>query len=475
MAAMKNLLPYILGAVVVLANFAAFAAAGPADLAIQGRGLSLLWVLPFAGILMSIALLPVLSPHFWEHHHGKIAAFWAACFVVPDAMARGFGPAAYEVAHTLLAEYVPFVVLIFALYTVAGGVRVTGTLNGTPAVNTAILAAGTVLASVMGTTGAAMLLVQPLIRANAGRRRQAHVFVFFIILVGNIGGSLTPLGDPPLFLGYLEGVDFFWVTRRMFAPMVLVAVPLLALFYVWDRIAWRGDAMTPDAAAKQPLGLDGKRNLILLLAVIAAVLAAGAFETGVAFEIYHVRIKLEDALRTVVLALIGFASLAITRGETRTGNEFSWFPMQEVAKLFFGVFIAMIPALAIVRAGAQGPAAAVVALLSQGDRHDVAAYFWLTGLFSSVLDNAPTYLIFFNLAGGDENALMGPLAGTLLAISVGSVFMGANTYIGNAPNFLIRSMCEARGVKMPSFAGYALWATAILLPFYVLLTWLFFR
>jgi len=382
--------------------------------------------------------------------------------------------------HLLLREYIPFMIVLFALFTVAGGVRLKGSLRGTPLVNTGLLLLGTLLASWMGTTGAAMLLIRPMIRANAWRQRKVHVFVFFIFLVANIGGSLTPLGDPPLFLGFLKGVDFFWPTGHMLPPMLLVAVPLLAVFYVVDRLLFRTEAAqsAPAEAGEGPaekLALEGGINLLLLLAVVVAVLLSGLSKSGVDFVIYHVPLPLESLARDVVLLAIAFLSLKLTQDESRKANGFSWFPIVEVAKLFAGIFITIFPVIAMLRAGDSGALGGIVAAVTGDDgQPDNAMYFWITGALSSFLDNAPTYLVFFNTAGGDAQQLMGPQADTLLAISAGAVFMGANTYIGNAPNFMVRSICEEQGIRMPSFFGYMLWSVGILIPLFLLTTLIFF-
>ncbi|MBI3706982.1 MAG: sodium:proton antiporter [Proteobacteria bacterium] len=443
---------------------------------VDGAQLGFAWVIPFGGILLSIAVLPLLAPQFWERHFGKVAAFWAMAFLVPFAAFHGPAAALYEFLHTVLVEYLPFVVLLLALFTAASGIHLRGNFVGTPAVNTGLLAAGTAIASWTGTTGACILLIQPLLRANAWRRRYVHIFVFYIFLVGNIGGSLTPLGDPPLFIGFLEGVDFFWVTRRMLAPMLIVGLPLLALFYALDRYFYAGEDQTqrPRTESPEPLGLEGKRNLMILLGIILAVLASGTWTPDIRLTIYYVPIGLESLARTVVLLLLTWLSWRFTDRDVRQRNEFSWHPMLEVLQLFFGIFVTIAPALLIIRAGAGGAAHGIVALLGTGGQPDNVMYFWITGILSSFLDNAPTYLLLFNLAGGDERALMGPLAGTLLAISTGAVFMGAMTYIGNAPNFMVKAIVEARGMTMPGFFGYMGWSCAILLPLFVVVTVIFF-
>jgi Na+/H+ antiporter NhaD/arsenite permease-like protein len=379
----------------------------------------------------------------------------------------------------MLQEYLPFIILLFALFTVAGGVRITGALRGTPGVNTALLALGTVLASIMGTTGAAMLMIRPMIRANDWRQRKVHVFVFFIFLVANIGGSLTPLGDPPLFLGFLKGVDFFWPTDHMLPPMLLVAVPLLAIFYALDRWLHSREPVpeSPAEIAEDEgrFGIQGRWNLLLLIAVLGAVLLSGFWKSGIELTVYHVSRQLEGVIRDLLLIGIAFLSLRLTPAESRRANAFTWFPIVEVAKLFAGIFITIVPVIAMLRAGESGALGGVVGAVTAADGTPLdAAYFWITGGLSSFLDNAPTYLVFFNTAGGDPSYLMGEGSDTLLAISAGAVFMGANTYIGNAPNFMVRSICEERGIRMPSFFGYMLWSSAFLLPLFALTTLVFF-
>lgn len=458
-------------------------AGGAAGLDIDGASLSALWVIPFVGILLSIAIMPLVANHFWHHHYGKVAAFWAVAFVMPFAIVHGVPVASYQILHAMLLEYIPFIALVGSLYVVAGGVRVTGKITAKPGVNTAILAMGAVVAGWIGTTAAAMLLIRPLIRANRNRRYHIHVFVFFIFIVGNIGGSLTPLGDPPLFLGFLKGVSFFWPTQHMLLPMLFCLAILLPLFFVLDAWFWRKETgRTEDAAdvahdvedvAK--LGVEGKINILLLLLMVGAVLISGLWKPGISFSVFHTPVELQNLVRDVFLLSMAGLSYALGSAESRQRNGFSWFPVQEVSKLFAAIFITIIPALAILRAGEAGDLGAIVAMVSQDGKPNHAAYFWATGLLSSFLDNAPTYLVFFNIAGGDPAYLMGPEWMTLLAISAGSVFMGANTYIGNAPNFMVRAVCEEQGIKMPSFFGYMAWSGIILIPLFMLVTLVFFR
>ena len=454
------------------------ALAAPAHAAeLDGRQLSALWGLPFVGILLSIAVWPLAGPHFWHHHFGKIAAAWSLAFLLPFAAVFGAHAALAGLVHALVAEYIPFILLLTALFTVAGGIFIRGNLHGSPGLNTAILAIGAVLASFMGTTGASMLLIRPLIRANDNRKHVAHVVVFFIFIVSNIGGSLTPLGDPPLFLGFLKGVGFFWTLENIYRETLFMTVVLLALFYVLDRHLYRKQGVTrPDPTPDTPtFGFDGAVNFVLLGVVVALVLLSGMWASPVSFDVMGTAVGLPGLVRDVGLIVVTAVSIAITPRAVHESNQFDWGPMQEVGKLFAGIFLTIIPVIAMLQAGEDGPFGAIVKAVTNADgTPNPAAYFWATGVLSSFLDNAPTYLVFFNTAGGDAAHLMGPLASTLAAISAGAVFMGANSYIGNAPNLMVKAIAEDRGVKMPSFFGYMAWSGGILIPLFLLVTWIFF-
>ena len=445
---------------------------------IDGAALAVWWGLPFAGMLLSMALLPLIAPQLWHHHFGKITAGWVFVFLAPFALVMGPALAGAALVHTLLAEYVPFILLLTALFTATGGIYVRGNLHGTPALNTAILALGAVLASVMGTTGASMLLIRPLLRANDNRQHAVHVVVFFILIVSNAGGSLTPLGDPPLFLGFLKGVDFFWTLKHLLPETLFLVGTLLTLFYLIDLWYYRREGvLSADPTPDDPrLGVDGVVNFLPLLAIVGLVLTSGTWKPGIEFSVMGTVVGLEQGVRDVALVGVTLASLALTPKAVRAANQFSWLPMKEVAKLFAGIFLTMIPVLAMLKAGESGAFAAVARAVTGTDGQPVPwAYFWGSGLLSSFLDNAPTYLVFFNLAGGDPQALMTTLAPTLAAISAGSVFMGANTYIGNAPNFMVKAIAEERGVRMPSFFGYMAWSCSILLPLFLLMTFIWFK
>lgn len=464
---------------VVLA-IAAIAAASPAiaaeaaHAALDWSKFELIWALPFVGILLSIAILPLVTPHFWHHRQGAVAIGWALAFLVPFVALYGFEHAHHEFLHAMLLDYIPFVIMLFALYTISGGVYVKGNFAGTPVNNTGLLALGTGLASFTGTTGASVLLIRPLIRANAGRKHNVHTVVFFIFLVSNIGGSLTPLGDPPLYLGFLKGVDFFWTTTNLLAKTLVAVAVLLAVFFVLDSLLYSREAKA--AAPKDTaISLVGKRNLVLLAAVVGVVLWTATWETDAVVTIGGIPVDYPSIVRSGGLMAIAFLSLAITPAEARQGNDFNWGPMAEVAKLFLGIFVTIIPVLGILKSGMDGALSPIIALVSNPDgTPNNAAYFWVTGGLSSFLDNAPTYLVFFNVAGGDPQTLMTSMAGTLAAISAGAVFMGANTYIGNAPNFMVKAIAEDMGVKMPSFFGYMGWSIVFLLPTFGLITYLFF-
>jgi Na+/H+ antiporter NhaD/arsenite permease-like protein len=449
---------------------------------LEGADLRLFWIVPFIGILLSIAIFPLVAPSFWHHNFGKISAFWGAAFLLPFTLVFGWQLALFELLHVALLEYIPFIILLLALFTVAGGVRLKGRLRGTPVVNTGILLLGTMIASWMGTTGAAMLLIRPIIRANEWRQHRVHTIVFFIFLVANIGGSLTPLGDPPLFLGFLKGVSFFWPTTHMFLPMVMLSVLLLVIYFLLDSYLFNKEEMkeppqepaSENAEPEEALGLEGSANLLLLVGVIGAVLMSGVWRPDVAIDIYHVEVELQNLTRDALLIGIAVFSWQMTPKASREANGFSWFPIVEVAKLFAGIFVTIVPAIAILKAGTNGAMSGLVNMVNVDGQPVNSMYFWLTGILSSFLDNAPTYLVFFNTAGGDADILMGPMAQTLLAISAGAVFMGANTYIGNAPNFMVRSIAEERGIAMPSFFGYMAWSGLILLPLFGLVTLVFF-
>ena len=434
-------------------------ASGENGTAELGMELPLWNAIPFVGILLSIAIFPLIAPHFWHRHFPKISAAWALIFAIPFLIVYK-GHAVYEILHIYLVDYIPFIILLWGLFTISGGIYIKGTLKGTPLLNTFLILIGTALASWVGTTGAAMIMIRPLLRANSERKHKVHLIIFFIFLVANIGGSLTPLGDPPLFLGFLHGVSFFW-TLGLFPHLLLVAVILLIIFYIWDTILYRKEGLSKSTSSeKVPLKIEGAFNFVFLLGVVGGVLFSGIAQLG-EVSVLGVHMFIQSICRDVWIIIMGLLSLRFTAKMIREENEFSWFPIQEVAYLFAGIFMTIIPALAILKAGEQGAMKALIQAVETPKD-----FFWVTGTLSSFLDNAPTYLTFFNTALGKlgltESAIREAFAtGTfassfpefeklLVGISLGAVFMGANTYIGNAPNFMVKSIAEEAGIKMPS-------------------------
>jgi Na+/H+ antiporter NhaD/arsenite permease-like protein len=438
-------------------------------------GLPLWTVLPFLGYLAALAGVPLAFPRFWESNGNKLAV--AAGFSFPVAAGLWSVGLGGWLAHSA-AEYAAFITLLGALFVISGGVHLAGSLAGTPLQNTKLLALGAVLASLVGTTGASMLLLPPLLRANESRRRKVHMVVFFIFIVSNGGGMLTPLGDPPLYLGFLRGVPFLW-TLRLAGPWALVNGALLVIFNVIDqRVLEREERERPGSQleeaqrVKEPLRVLGRRNLAYLGGVLGLVYASGQYGRHL-----HPDPRVQLAAQIGGMAALAALSLLTTPAEVRRANHFTWGPILEVAAVFAGVFVTMVPALKVLEARGAG-------LGLSRPWH----FFWASGILSSVLDNAPTYLTFASLAVGVLNAggaglssdHLGPVAAHpqgalyLAAVSCGAVFMGANTYIGNGPNFMVKAMAESRGVAMPGFFGYVAWAAAVLLPLFVVVTCVFF-
>lgn len=447
-----------------------------------GENLPLYSILPFLGILLSIAIIPLLAPIFWHHNFGKISAFWALSLVIPSLFLLGLHETFHQLIHVLLLEYLPFIILLLSLFTISGGIRLKGTLVGTPLINTLLIFIGTALASWMGTTGAAMVLIRPILRANKYRHYNVHTVIFFIILVANIGGSLTPLGDPPLFLGFLNGIDFFWITKIMFLPMICASFMLLIAYFIVDSYFYKKEKhIVTELACKEKIAVDGKINIIFILGVIISVLLSGLWKPDFSIpEIFGIQLEFQNITRDILLLILAILSWVYTSDRIRDENGYTWFPILEVAKLFAGIFITIIPAIMILKAGTKGKLNFLIEMLNTSDGQPInTMYFWLTGLLSSILDNAPTYLVFFNIAGiNDSNIpisdyLMHVIPDTLFAISMGAVFMGALTYIGNAPNFMVKSIAEENNISMPSFFGYILWSLIILIPVFIIINIIF--
>jgi len=453
-----------------------------------GKKLPLWAILPFVGILLSIAIFPLVAPLFWHHHYPKVAAFWALLFAIPFLYFY-HSAAMHKILDIFIVDYIPFIIMLWALFTIAGGIVLTGNLQGRPIINTLLLLVGTLMASWVGTTGASMIMIRPVLRANASRRKKAHVICFFIFLVANIGGSLTPLGDPPLFLGFLHGVPFFWTLFNLYPHMIFASSILLILFYFIDSFYYRREPHKETLVTnneKVSIGLKGWHNFFFLAGVVGAILLSGILKWE-EITIFSISIPKQNLLRDFMMIVMGALSLLTTKKALRATNEFSWEPIKEVAYLFAGIFMTIIPALAILKAGSEGAFAFLVNAVKEPYH-----YYWLSGGLSSFLDNAPTYLTFFNSALGKlqlpermvHQVLLG--CGTdipvnqefisfLKAISIGSVFMGANTYIGNAPNFMVKSIAEEAGIAMPSFFGYMFkYSIPILIPLFIIVTFVFF-
>ncbi len=448
--------------------------------------------IPFVGMLLSIAIFPIVKGEWWESHQLHVAAFWSLLFLIPFAVAYGAGTAIDELAEVVIVDYIPFVVLLFGLYVAAGGIHIAGSIAGTTRNNMMFLGIGTVLASFIGTTGAAMTLIRPVLRANQWRKHKAHIVVFFIFTVANIGGSLTPLGDPPLFLGYLRGVPFFWPLQNLWPLWLFNAVVLLLVFALVDRHFMKKEdsqaredlAQMEKPEARVPIRVEGRRNIACIALIIVAVILNGVIpqsglfdnpETGETYGFYvlgHIHIGIEYIVQVGLILIAAAISMRITPKAYREANHFEWGSIAEVARLFIGIFITMIPALALLQY--NGAALGI---------DEPWKFFWATGVLSSFLDNSPTYLVFMTTAGSiGADATVASLQTTvgtialdsLVAISAGAVFMGANTYIGNAPNFMVKSIAEKAKVKMPTFFGYMGWALAVLIPLFIIDTFVFF-
>jgi len=455
------------------------ALAGSCILGVAGDGLGerLPWLscLPFVLLLLSIAVLPLTAPHWWEHNRNK--GLVSAVLALPFGawLVTSYGAVAALEINRAVLDYLSFIALLGSLFIISGGIVVRGSLAGTPLSNSAFLGIGAVLANLIGTTGASMVLLRPLLRANEERRHKVHVVIFFIFVVSNCGGLLTPLGDPPLFLGFLKGVPFYW-TMRLWKEWLLVNGLLILFFNFLDQhMLTRDEAETPgepllaEMIEHQPLRIAGAQNLLFLAGVVLVIVAKGS-HWGTFPEPWPF------GLQEGLMGVLAFASFASTSRELRAENRFTFRPIVEVALLFAGIFVTMVAPLTVLNA--RGAALGLRTPLQ---------FFWSTGALSSFLDNAPTYLTFAATAAGQfgvsvdgtsylaEFLRQGDLAVRLLAaISCGAVFMGANTYIGNGPNFMVKAIAEENGVKMPSFFGYMGWSLAVLVPLFAIVGYFLF-
>ena len=443
-----------------------------------GETLPLWSVIPFVGMLLSIAIFPLVKPEWWEHNMLKVAIFWALVFLIPFAVAYGGHVLIFYVLETVLLDYLPFIVLLFGLFVAAGGIVLKGSIAGTTKTNVVMLLIGTALASWVGTTGAAMLMIRPIIRSNAWRQRKAHIIIFFIFMVANIGGCLTPVGDPPLFLGFLRSVPFFWTMKLL--PLMLTNIAILSvLYFIIDSRSMKKEMAAGrhpeiDLQNKEKIRIEGAHNFIFILMIVGAVILNGLvtkfdfFMDQATHELNGINIAgvvmpYNSIMQICIILIAAFLSMKTTKKQTREDNSFTFAPIAEVAKLFIGIFLTMIPALALLKT--HGSSLGI---------EEPWQFFWMTGALSSFLDNAPTYLVFLTTAGAmGASSGVATTVGTvatinLMAVSAGAVFMGANTYIGNAPNFMVKSIAEENKIKMPSFFGYMAWSLAILEPIFLI-------
>lgn len=482
---MKKFIAFLgsLGLMTAGGAFTALAAEGAAGSGAASSGAVPLWLcIPFAGLLLCIAILPLIKPVWWEEHQPLAVIFWSLLFIVPFAVVYGGGEAAKTVLECIVDDYLTFIVLLFGLFCVSGNITMEGDLAGSPRVNVGLLLIGTLLSSWIGTTGASMLMVRPVIKMNSWRRRKCHIMIFFIFLISNIGGCLTPIGDPPLLMGFMRGIPFFW-SLHLIGLMVFNVVVLLFIFYWIDRRAYRKDiaeGMKPDISKPgTQVKIKGLHNLVFLIMIVAAVILSGVLPGLAAFQdaagnvlgipiFENVKLTFPSLIEIVIILTAAFLSFRTTNVEIRRQNHFTWGAIKEVAVLFIGIFITMQPALMILKA--KGGELGITQPFEM---------FWSTGMLSSFLDNTPTYLVFLTTAGalGASNGMTTTLGVVpvemLIAISAGAVFMGANTYIGNAPNFMVKSIADENGIRMPSFFGYLLWSLSILIPVFILDTLVF--
>ena len=480
---MKKLLGFAVGITGTLLSSPVVAMAAETTGEAATGGVPLWLCIPFVCLLLCIAVFPLILPEWWEKNKQYIVILMSVLFIIPFAVKYGAASAAETVLECIINDYLTFIVLLFGLFCVAGNIKVEGNLAGSPRVNVLLLGVGTLLSSWIGTTGSSMLLVRPVIKMNSWRKHKSHIMVFFIFLISNIGGCLTPIGDPPLLMGFSRGVPFFW-SLRLFPILLVNMVLLLTVFYFIDRHFYRKDlarGAMPDYDEKAPLlHIKGKHNLIFVLMIIVAVILSGVLPEMPLFQnsagevigihiMGEVTLTIPAIIEMVIILVAALLSFKTTETEVRTQNHFTWGAIVEVAVLFIGIFITMQPALMVLKS--MGSSLGLT---------EAYQMFWVTGALSSFLDNTPTYLVFLTTAGsmgfasGISTTLGMVPTQMLMAISCGAVFMGANTYIGNAPNFMVKSISDENGIRMPSFFGYMLWSVCILVPVFAIDMLLFF-
>ncbi len=429
-------------------------------------------VIPFIGILLSIAVFPLINSHWWEQNYPKISFLWIivaffSMFIAILGSKFSFLDAfGHEMFHTY-EEYISFIILLGSLFVVSGGIYIKGSISGKPLSNVIILAIGAILASFIGTTGAAMVLIRPLIRSIKWRKHKKHIIIFFIFLVCNIGGVLTPIGDPPLFIGFLNGIPFEW-TFRLFPMWIFAIFILLFIFFIMDYILFKKEKEKPAKTGEKFIKIEGSFNILFLLGILGAVIFSGVVDLG-SIKTTYGSLEISNVIRDLSMVIFAILSVRLTKKEIHEANNFNYEPIKEVAYLFIGIFTTMIPALMLLNE--RGAELGV---------NTPSKFFWVTGMLSSFLDNTPTYMTFLETAKGLLHLTVPKLIShefgikIIEAISVGAVFMGANTYIGNGPNFMVKSISEQEKIKMPSFFGYMVWSIVILIPLFIAVDYVFF-
>lgn len=427
---------------------------------------------PFIGILLSISFWPLINQEFWHKHVRQIIFSWCVFFLILELWYHGVGETCFNIAESMIKHYIPFILLIASLFITTGGVYVDfPKLRHGAALNTGFLFAGSLLAGWIGTTGAASLLIRPFLRLNNYRKYRTHLAIFFIILVANIGGIASPIGDPPLFLGYLEGIDFFWPIKNLWMYLIGTLTVVCAIFFCIDKYLWRKEEMSKEGEIRNGPGefvvLHGKRNIVLLMAILACLILCN-FKG--AFNLFGLEVKYSALLRDGILLIICFIGSKFPSQLAHKKNEFSYLPLTEVVETFFAIFLTVTPVLDMLTLGKNGPFAWVFNWIAQDGDISIIKSFWSCGLLSSVLDNSPTFLIFFYMAGGNALTLMTEHTHLLGAIMMAAVFMGALTYIGNAPNFVVKSIANSYGVKVPGFLKYTSIVCCILFPVFTVIS-----
>ena len=429
---------------------------------------SVLWAIPFLGIIFSMSFVPLIAPKFWHKYSDATPFFWTALYLVGVCCVFGLRQTVIATVEPIASDYISFVVQIATLYIISGGIYMNFPRGQGPIFNVTLLFIGSVLAGWIGTTGAATLLIRPFLRANAKRKHKTHLMVFFIFLIANIGGAATPLGDPPLFIGFLNGIDFFWFIKHLYPVLFGTIFALCTIFFIVDLILFKKD--TGNYFVKRDdaiFEIKGYRNLFFLIVVLFTVILCnfdGGFYIGGEFFHYS------SLLRNFILIAVSFISIKTTPKIIREQNDFSYAPIIEIATLFVGIFITVTPIIHILHKGTEGSLAFIFNSITDNGEFILSRCFWISGLLSSILDNAPTFLIFFHLASGDAQLLMNAKASLLMSFSISTVFMGALTYIGNAPNLMVRSISQSFGVKVPSFLGYMVWSVGILIPLFFIIS-----